>query len=169
MICSPWGCKESDTLPFWGMGTSASGRLDKRHPTSDSLTFNFPHSTLNLYLYQPTPVTSKYASPYGNAGSKLFSTPQSCGTRTTFHPESSKSGAAHLNVGRFHWQKPFRVAASRMRLISPCVKLSGADGSSPFTLEEETATHCSVLAWRIPETAGPGRLPSMGSHRVGHD
>ena len=31
------------------------------------------------------------------------------------------------------------------------------------------ATHSSVLAWRIPGTAEPGRLPSMGSHRVGHD
>ena len=31
------------------------------------------------------------------------------------------------------------------------------------------ATHSSVLAWRIPGTAGPCGLPSMGSHRVGHD
>ena len=31
------------------------------------------------------------------------------------------------------------------------------------------ATHSSVLAWRIPETGDPGGLPSMGSHRVGHD
>ena len=31
------------------------------------------------------------------------------------------------------------------------------------------ATHSSVLAWRIPGTAGPGGLPTMGSHRVGHD
>ena len=31
------------------------------------------------------------------------------------------------------------------------------------------ATHSSVLAWRIPETEEPGRRPSMGSHRVGHD
>ena len=31
------------------------------------------------------------------------------------------------------------------------------------------ATHSSVLAWRIPGTREPGRLPSMGSHRVGHD
>ena len=31
------------------------------------------------------------------------------------------------------------------------------------------ATHSSVLAWRIPGTAEPDRLPSMGSHRVGHD
>ena len=31
------------------------------------------------------------------------------------------------------------------------------------------ATHSCVLAWRIPGTAEPGGLPSMGSHRVGHD
>ena len=31
------------------------------------------------------------------------------------------------------------------------------------------ATHSSVLAWGIPGMAGPGGLPSMGSHRVGHD
>ena len=37
-------------------------------------------------------------------------------------------------------------------------------------LEKEMATHSSVLAWRIPGTWGkPGGLPSMGSHRVGHD
>ena len=36
-------------------------------------------------------------------------------------------------------------------------------------LEKEVATHSSVLAWRIPGTAEPGRLPSMGSHRVRQD
>ena len=36
-------------------------------------------------------------------------------------------------------------------------------------LEKEMATHTSVLAWRIPGTGKPGGLPSMGSHRVGHD
>ena len=36
-------------------------------------------------------------------------------------------------------------------------------------LEKEMATHSSVLAWRVPGTEEPGRLPSMGSHRVGHD
>ena len=36
-------------------------------------------------------------------------------------------------------------------------------------LEKEMAAHSSVLAWRIPETGKPGGLPSMGSHRVGHD
>ena len=33
-------------------------------------------------------------------------------------------------------------------------------------LEEEMATHSSVLAWRILGTSEPGRLPSMGSHRI---
>ena len=36
-------------------------------------------------------------------------------------------------------------------------------------LEKEMATHFSVLAWRIPGTTDSGGLPSMGSHRVGHD
>ena len=36
-------------------------------------------------------------------------------------------------------------------------------------LEKEMATHSSVLAWRIPGTAEPSGLLSMGSHRVGHD
>ena len=36
-------------------------------------------------------------------------------------------------------------------------------------LEKEMATHSSVLARRIPGTGEPGGLPSMGSHRVGHD
>ena len=39
-------------------------------------------------------------------------------------------------------------------------------GRSP---EEEMATHSSVLAWRIPGMEEPGGLPSVGSHRVGHD
>ena len=36
------------------------------------------------------------------------------------------------------------------------------------TLEKETATHSSTLAWRIPWREEPGRLQSMGSQRVGH-
>ena len=36
-------------------------------------------------------------------------------------------------------------------------------------LEKETAAHSSVLAWRIPGTAEPGELLSMGSHRVRQD
>ena len=38
-----------------------------------------------------------------------------------------------------------------------------------YALEKEIAVHSSVLAWRIPGTGEPGGLPSMGSHRVGHN
>ena len=36
-------------------------------------------------------------------------------------------------------------------------------------LEKEIATHSSILAWRIPGTEERGGLPSMGSHKVGHN
>ena len=36
-------------------------------------------------------------------------------------------------------------------------------------LEKETATHSSILAWKIPWTEEPGGLQSMGSQRVRHD
>ena len=36
-------------------------------------------------------------------------------------------------------------------------------------LEKGTATHCSILAWRIPWTEEPGGVQSVGSQRVRHD
>ena len=49
-------------------------------------------------------------------------------------------------------------------------RLSGFTFTFHFhALEKEMATHSSVLAWRIPGMAEPGGLPSLGSHRVGHD
>ena len=47
-----------------------------------------------------------------------------------------------------------------------------SDFTFPFhfhSLEKEMATHSSILAWRIPGTEEPSRLPSMGSHRVGNN
>ena len=61
------------------------------------------------------------------------------------------------------WAAVRRVAKSRTWL---------SDFTFTFhfhALEKEMATHSSVLAWRIPGTGEPGGLPSMGSHRVGHD
>ena len=49
-------------------------------------------------------------------------------------------------------------------------RLSDFTFTFPFhALEKEMATHSSVLAWRVPGTGEPGGLPSLGSHRVGHD
>ena len=61
------------------------------------------------------------------------------------------------------WAAVHGVARSRTRL---------RDFTFTFhfhALEKEMETHSSVLAWRIPGTGEPGGLPSMGSHRVGHD
>ena len=61
------------------------------------------------------------------------------------------------------WAAVHGVARSRTRL---------SDFTFTFhfhALEKEMATHSRVLAWRIPGMAEPGGLPSMGSHRVGHD
>ena len=65
-----------------------------------------------------------------------------------------------------------------VKMLSPLSTSSHLSvfGLSNFTftfrfhaLEKEMATHSSVLAWGIPGTGEPGGLPSMGSHRVGHD
>ena len=61
------------------------------------------------------------------------------------------------------WAAVHGVAKSRTRL---------SDFTFTFhshALEEEMATHSSVLAWRIPWTEEPGGLPFMGSLRVAHD
>ena len=61
------------------------------------------------------------------------------------------------------WAAVHGVATSRWRL-------SNFTFTFHFhTMEKEMAAHSSVLAWRVPGTAEPGGLPSMGSHRVGHD
>ena len=46
---------------------------------------------------------------------------------------------------------------------------SGSTLGQEDPLEQEMATHSRVLAWRIPGTEKPGRLQSMGLHKVGHD
>ena len=90
------------------------------------------------------------------------------------------------------WRRPGNatdVQAGRLSLKSPLVPPCGKDVvffnyfqilvfslylythylPKILSLSLKMATHSSVLAWRIPGTAEPGGLPSMGSHRVGHD
>ena len=69
----------------------------------------------------------------------------------------------NLMDGGAWWAAVHGVSKSRTRL---------SDFTFPFhfhALEKEMATDFSVLAWRIPGTGEPSGLPSLGSHRVGHD
>ena len=61
------------------------------------------------------------------------------------------------------WAAIHEVTQSRTRLSDFTFTLHF------HALEEEMATHSSVLAWRIPGTGEPGGLPSMGSRRVGYN
>ena len=66
-------------------------------------------------------------------------------------------------TGRASWAAVYGVAQGR-------TQLSNFNFAFHFNaLEKEMATHSSVLAWRIPGMAETGGLPSMGSHRVGHN
>ena len=66
------------------------------------------------------------------------------------------------------------LAVQEMWVCKGSVPELGRLSSLTFTfhfhaLEKEMATHSSILAWRIPGTEEPSRLPSTGSHRVGHE
>ena len=71
--------------------------------------------------------------------------------------------------GAITYPKPFSPLGAQLELkprsISHLKKLLPKEGK----LQKEMATHSSVLAWRIPGTGEPCGLPSVGSHRVGHD
>ena len=67
----------------------------------------------------------------------------------------------------------FNTGAS---LVLQSAKKSACEAGDPGSISgsgrapgEGNGTHSSVLAWRIPGMGEPGGLPSMGSHRVGHD
>ena len=65
------------------------------------------------------------------------------------------------------WATVYGVAQSRTRL--KWLSSSSSSSSMVLRLEKEMATHSIILAWRIPGMGQPGGLPSVGSHRVGHD
>ena len=69
----------------------------------------------------------------------------------------------NLKDGGAWWAVVHGVAGSRTRLRDFTFTLHF------HALEKAMAAHSSVLAWRIPGTGEPGGLPSLGSHRVGHD
>ena len=72
------------------------------------------------------------------------------------------------------WQIPWTEEPGRLHAVHGVARSWTQLRDFTFTfhfhaLEKEMPTHTSVLAWRIPRMGEPCGLPSMGSHRVGHD
>ena len=78
-------------------------------------------------------------------------------------PHSSTLAWKNPMDGGAWWATVHGVAESRTQLSDFTFTFHS------YALEKEMATHSSVLALRIPGTGEPGGLPSLGSHRVGHD
>ena len=68
------------------------------------------------------------------------------------HRQKGKNAVIFWNVAFVALECPLLVVKRTHSLAAP-----------------HASIHSSVLAWRIPGTGKPGGLPSMGSHRVGHD
>ena len=68
------------------------------------------------------------------------------------------------------WKIPWTEEPAVHGVRKSQTRLSDFPFTFPFhALEKEMATFYSVLAWRIQGMGEPGGLPSVGSHRVGHD
>ena len=124
------------------------------------ISVQFSHSVLGLTLHDPMDCSMPDfpVHPHPLIFWELSSIPFGEGNGTPLQ----YSCLENRMDGGACWATVHRVAKSQTRL-----------GDFTFTfhfhaLEKEMATHSS-LAWRIPGTGEPGGLPSMGSHRVGHD
>ena len=114
-----------------------------------------------LLLFLPSIFTSMRV--FSNESVLCIRWPKYWSFNFSISPSSEYSGLISFRIDWFDLLAVHRVTKSWTRL-----------SNFPLTfhfhaLEKEMATHSSVLAWRIPGTVELGGLPSMGSHRVGHD
>ena len=78
-------------------------------------------------------------------------------------------GLLNFCVKGIHVKLDQSLVVQRLKRLPPMRETWVLSLGREDPLEEEMATHSNILAWRIPWTGEPGRLPSMGSHGVGHD
>ena len=175
--CSPWCCKESDKTVIeqqqqqqqMEFGVLFGVVSPEPHPVINSpisdcisLTYIFSncqnihihlliHEVTEFTVVRPTGSHQTYsADPHSIRG-------EGNGTPLQY-------SCLETPMDRGAWQAAVHgVAKSQKRL---------SDFTFTFhfyTLEKEMATYSNVFAWRIPGTGEPGGLPTLASHRVGHD
>ena len=113
-------------------------------------------------------------SEISKAASSTWASWRACSVWRQLPWKKSKSlGPTHSGVRVSHVEKPcWKRGAIPAQMSEIWIKPPSEDFTVTFhfhALEKEMATHSSVLAWRIPGMGEPGRLPSVGSHRVGQD
>ena len=84
-------------------------------------------------------------------------------TRKIFHGKIFKLGKGYYSV----WASQVTLVVKNTSVNARDIRFGSLGRKDP--LEEDRATHSSILAWRIPWTEEPGGLQSMGLWRVGHD
>ena len=118
---------------------------------------NLEHSAVATGLEK----VSFHSSPKQRQCQRMLKLPHNC-THLTRHP------TLVLSPGKSHGWRSLVGCSPWGREESDATEQLTFTVHFP-ALEKEMATHSSVLAWRIPGTGEPGELPSMGSHRDGHD
>ena len=127
-----------------------------------NLITNTPETSLSLTLHMPHTRRNQVLSCSFSPSSCVLDIHCCCCRRGRWHPTPV------LLPGRSHGRRSL-VGCSPW---GPKSQTQQSDFTFTFhfhALEKEMAAHSSVLAWRIPGTGEPGGLPSMGSHRVGHN
>ena len=136
-----------------------------------------PYINMNppqVYTCSPSWTPFSPPSPNHPSGSSQYTSPK--------HPVSciEPGVAIHFIYDIIHISMPFSqiippspspTESKRLFYTSVSLIFLNSMYMCQYTVlvKKEMATHSSVLAWRIPGTAEPGGLPSMGSHRVGHN
>ena len=117
--------------------------------------------TLSVHVHNGMLFSHEKKKEWNSAGCSNVSGPRDYHRRRQWHPTPV------LLPGKSYGQRSLVGCSLWGRWVSH-------DSDFTFTfhfhaLEKEMATHPGVLAWRIPGMGEPGRLPSIGSRRVGHD